>query len=370
VKNNHSPTVASAIPEPTSRTSLWQTWNGFWFTPTDPIGLHVLRLLAGLLFLAWLISFWGRQDAFFGLNGWIDRQAYREASRIQEELPSPIGWSVIYLAGNDSTLLNVLYFASLGIVSLFTLGVATRVTGILTWVVVVSFQANPAIGFDADALLGILAFYLMIGYVLMGQWDRPQNLLGRLLGDRDTFLFGPLLWRKEERPAVGSVGANLALRLFQVHFAVVLVTSGLHKLQFGEYWGGIALWFPMNPALEVTQDSLRRQAPNFPNRLFFLSLAQYLMLAWQIGFPTFAWRKGWRPVLIGGGIVAWLGSSFVYRLPLFGPMYLIGCLSYLTAAEWRWLGSACAGLLSVVRAPRRAEAEHPSRGRPQRMRTH
>jgi hypothetical protein len=69
-------------------------------------------------------------------------------------------------------------------------------------------------------------------------------------------------------------------------------------------------------------------------------LTQYAVLAWQIGFPAFAWRHGvWRMVLIGGAIAGWLGCFFILSLPLFGPIYLIGCLSYLSADEWQRIGA-------------------------------
>ena len=80
MKNNRplpEPTPAPDAP-PAPRTGLLQSWSAFWFTPANPVGLHALRVLFGLLVLAWLLSFWGRQEAFFGLGGWFDRQAYRE----------------------------------------------------------------------------------------------------------------------------------------------------------------------------------------------------------------------------------------------------------------------------------------------------
>jgi hypothetical protein len=66
-------------------------------------------------------------------------------------------------------------------------------------------------------------------------------------------------------------------------------------------------------------------------------LTQYAVLAWQIAFPMFAWHKNWRPVLLVGAVLGWIGSSLLYRQPLFGPVLLLGCLSYLTAGEWRGL---------------------------------
>ena len=54
------------------RRRLAAAWERFWFSAVDPVGLHAVRLLAGLLFLVWLLSFAGHERAFFGLDGWFD----------------------------------------------------------------------------------------------------------------------------------------------------------------------------------------------------------------------------------------------------------------------------------------------------------
>jgi hypothetical protein len=119
-----------------------------------------------------------------------------------------------------------------------------------------------------------------------------------------------------------------------VHFALVVVVSALHKLQSGDWWAGVAFWYPLHPPFQTTPDSLQAEAAHAQSTLFFLSLAQYLVLAWQLGFPFFAWRRGWRPVLLGGAMIGWIGCLAIYKQPLFGPIYCISALSYLTPAEW------------------------------------
>jgi hypothetical protein len=196
---------------------------------------------------------------------------------------------------------------------------------------VCSFTANPAIESDADPLLPLLAFYLMVGYLLLGQRSGNLSFLGRLLGPT---------WPWRRAPAGGtpaSLGANLALRLLQVHFALVMLLSGLHKLQFGEWWSGVAYWYPLHPAFSTTLAQVRAHAQHSESYFFVLSAAAYLTLAWQLGFPAFAWRRRWRAVLLAGGLSLWLGYAFLYRLPVFGPLVMIGSLSYLTGPEWRWL---------------------------------
>src|SRR5262249_4027039 len=114
-------------------------WTRFWFTPISTTGMKCLRFGSGLLFLAWLFSFAGHQVELFSLNGWLDRKALEEMPA--NLTPVPIGWSILYLAGDSVALFQALYWGSLAVLALFTLGVATRITGVLTWVIVVSFFA-------------------------------------------------------------------------------------------------------------------------------------------------------------------------------------------------------------------------------------
>jgi hypothetical protein len=321
-------------------------WNGFWFSPIPTTTLHRIRFLTGLVLCGWILTFAGHQEAFLSLEGWFDRQAYIETNRPidpnrpeQTVLPVPVGWSIFYLASGNRALFDALYWISLTIVALFTLGLATRITGVLTWVVTVSFLANPASSYDADFLLGIFAFYLMIGYLFLGFWSGHLSPLEYVLGPNDAAVFARWIAGQRKPDASLSYSANVTLRLLQIHFAIIVVTSGLHKLQLADWWAGVALWYPLHPPMQTTADQLIQERANAAVTLWFLSLIQYLALAWQIGFPAFAWRGGWwRFVLIGGAIADWIGCFFLLGLPLFGPIYLIGCLSYLTTDEWQRIG--------------------------------
>jgi hypothetical protein len=319
-------------------TGLVGAWTRFWFQPIAPLGLHWMRFLSGVLFLVWLLPVYRERHALFGLDGWVDAAAYREISRLPlETVPVPIGWSLTFGFGTSHGMLEVFWWGSIAILVLFTLGIATRITAVLTWLIVVSCMANPAANPDTDYILVLPAFYLMIGYLFLGQWSRPTSLVERILGPRGTSVFAGL--RREGDEPAPSHAANFALRLLQVHFAVVVVTSGLHKLQFGEWWSGGAYWYPMHPplAMDVAKLNAERASGNFT--LFVLSLAAYAALAWQISFPVFAFRRRWRWLLLSGGAIGWLGATFVYGEPTFGPLYAVCCLSYLTTPEWQRLTS-------------------------------
>jgi hypothetical protein len=325
-------TATPATPSAAGAKGLIGSWVSFWFAPADPVGLHALRVLGGLLFLLWLLPLAGHQEALFGLGGWFDAQGYREASRLSLP-PNTFGWSVVYLGGTNPVALTAIYWLSVAAILLFTLGVATRLTGVLTWVVVVSYTANPALAYDADPLLRILAFYLMVGYLLIGLRSPGQSWLPRLLGSRENCVL-----RSFRAAPTESVGANLAVRLFQVHFAIAMVASGLHKLQIKEWWGGFATWFHVNPPFGATAADMASYARYAETYVVLFSLASYLILAWQLTFPAFAWRRGvGRVVLLGGAALAWLACALWVPLPLIGPIMVVACLGYLSPPEWRRL---------------------------------
>ncbi len=348
-----SPPTAPETTLPAPAEGPIAAWKRFWLTPTDPRAMSVLRVLTGILLITWLLAFYRDIDAFFGLQGWFDREAYTQSQKLGADIPAPISWSVVYLCGTNTAALHAVYWGSLGVLLLFTLGIATRITGALTWVIVASFIANPATTYDADYLLAILAFYLGLGYLLLGQWSGQLSFLGRLFGPKDAFVLSCCLPRQGEcSPRETSFAANLTMRLIQVHFAIIVFVSGLHKLQIGDWWSGVAFWYPLHPPMETTAASIKAEVANATSYLTWLSLIQYAVLAWQLAFPFFAWRPRWRWLLVGGAVIGWIGSVAITGLPLFGPIYLIGALSYITSEEWERVEAFLGRLRRVLRPER------------------
>jgi hypothetical protein len=370
VKTNPTP----AAVESTEQFGFWQKWQSFWLAPVAPLGLHWLRFLAGLLFLSWLAPLSGERAALFSLGGWLDREGYVEIARMEAKARAPQNpsgempmvmpgemppvlpgmWSLVYFCKADSAAFETLWWGSLTVLVLFTLGVWTRVTAVLAWVVVISFQANPAVRVEADTLLAALAFYLMLGYLFLGQFSGALTLRERLLGPKGTSVFA-LLRRHEDMETPPSSAANLAVRLVQIHFALAVVATALHKLQSGDWWSGIAYWFPLHRPFEMDERKILVARSSATASLFFMSMAEYLQLAWQLAFPVFAFRQRWRWLLLGGAVAAWVGMAYIYRVPTFGPLYVVACLSYLTPQEWRRLSD---GLLHLV--PARSAADLPA----------
>lgn len=354
-------------------TGLLARWNRFWFGPRDPLGMHLVRLMTGLVLLAWLLPFAGDVPNQFGVAGWFDLQALKEAARLESQAesdrlagrtdsarvgpPKPVrGWSLLYPVWANPALLQAFYWGAVAAVALFALGVATRITGVLTWLAVVSLTASPGYEDDLDPMLHMLALYLAFGYLLLGLRSGKLSWLGRLFGSRDSLLVGRLL-RREDEPHP-SIAANLALRLLQVHFAILVVVSGLSKLQIGDWWAGVAHWSFLYPPLGTTMAMAREHARDPLSLLVLLNIAAYATLAWQLTFPLFAWRPSWWRLLLPGGAVAgWVGLALIYKMPLFGAAFAVACLAFLSEAEWAFAGSFFRRL-----TPRRESGRQPFAG--------
>lgn len=322
-------------------------WAWFWFAPTDPFGLHAVRVATGLVLLVWLLTLAPDAEGLFSLNGWFDRQAYVEGSRRGVEIPKPFSWSLLYLFGGNPTAFRAFYWGSVGVLVLFTLGLFPRVTAVLTWLATLSLTASPAFDDEVEVLFRLLTLYLAVGYVLAGPWP-GGSWAERILGSWRTFLFA-----RREGEAAPSAGVTIALRLIQVHLAILLVTSALHKLQSSAWWSGVAHWYLLYPPLEVTPAQVQALTASGRSTMAMLNLAAYATLAWQLAFPMFAWRAGWwRAVLIGGAVAGWIGLATVYRMPLFGPAMLAATLAFLGPTEWRQVREWLGGLVTRLSAPR------------------
>lgn len=324
-------------------------WARFWFLPINPLALHAVRIAAGLAFLVWLLPIAGHAAAFYGPDGWVDLQAYQELGELSDG--PTIGWSIFYLAGTSSAMTVVLYWFCILAIVLFTLGVWPRLTGVLTWLAVLSFTANPLLTIDAHSLYVLLATYLMLGYLLLGQESSQLSAAARVLGP-----VHPLRGDAElSRP---SIGPRIALRILQLHLALAIMISGIHKLQFPVWLSGDAFWYALNPALEATEASLRKHADHPTAYLTWIGLAAYAALAWQILFPVFAWRRlGWALVPIGG-LVSCVAMPILYGDPMYGTALLAGSAAFVPVSVWERVAARMKRLVGreEVKAPEQVVA--------------
>lgn len=307
----------------------------FWFAPVNPLGLHIVRFLTGLVLLAWLLGYAGTYHDFLGRNGWFNDSAYQSLNGLRSQpnvfIPMPY-WGRQLVAASD-TGLTIQYWMSVAVLGLFTAGVATRITAPLTWLIVVAFTSNPVMDYGGDAVLLMLTLYLAAAYLLLDL--RGGNPVTLAIGSRDAM---PHRWLGlAGGNGNTSVWANVILRLIQIHTAIIIVSAGLYKLQDAEWWAGDALWYPMHPPFETDVKPILDLQGQADGYLILLSLATYLTLFWQINFPFLAWIKSTRWIAITGAVLGCLGCWFVYRVPAYGPALLAGTLAFVPACRWEQL---------------------------------
>jgi hypothetical protein len=140
--------------------------------------------------------------------------------------------------------MRVAHAAILVIMVMFTVGLWTRVTSVLTWLAAASFiHRNPQVLFGQDTMMNILLIYLMIANSgaalsldrLIARYRAVRASLKRTGGiDTPTAAF---LAAPPPSPSSG-----LAQRMLQVHFCFIYMAAGLSKLKGGSWWSADAVW--------------------------------------------------------------------------------------------------------------------------------
>jgi hypothetical protein len=289
-------------------------WNRFWFTPTDVATLALMRILGGaMLFYTHLV--WGFElDAFFGSQGYIPvesaRVFYGDSFR----------WALSYLWYVQSpTALWGVHLAALIVLAMFTLGLCTRITSILSFVVAVSYANRvPGALFGLDQINVMLATYLMLA-PCGAAYSLDRWLAARRAG-------GPL------PPAPPSTTANVVTRLIQLHMCIIYFFAGLGKLQGEMWWEGTALW---GAAFNLEYQTVNLTwLARFPVLTAFLTQATAY---WEMFFCVLVWPRLLRPITVFIALPLHLSIGICMGLMTFGLVMPIGVMSFVSPSLVRRL---------------------------------
>ncbi len=210
------------------------------------------------------------------------------------------------------------------ILGLFTIGLWTRLTSVLALFVAISYAHRvPAATFGLDQLNVMLLLYLTIG---------PS---GRALSVDHW-------WAIRRRGAlaskpVPSAGANLSLRLIQVHMCVIYFFAGISKLQGPSWWDGSAMWRAFSN-LEYQSSDMTWLAWH----PYWLNLMTHVSVLWEVAFAFLIWQPRWRPLMLAGAVVLHVGIGLCLGMWTFALIMLVGCASFLPTETVRELLTAVA----------------------------
>jgi len=282
--------------------AAWATgWNSFWFTPSDPLLLSVLRILTGCLLtwssLVWLLD----AEGFFGSTAW---QAADNVWRMNDQ---PWHWSWYFSARTPSSI-TLLATVSLIAATMLTLGLATPLAAVVSLVGYVSaVNRAPLNTFGFDDAVGLMLLPLAVG---------PAG--ARLSLDR-------LLWRRSVTAAAAPrVSATVAIRLIQVHLCVVYFFSGAGKLFGASWWEGTALWGAVANSQYRTLDlTFLAWHPLLTNALTLSTLF------WEFSYPALVWPRLTRRLVLAMAVLVHLGIGLAMGMMEFGLAMIVANMAFL-----------------------------------------
>ncbi|MCS6850405.1 MAG: HTTM domain-containing protein [Gemmataceae bacterium] len=344
-----------------------QAWNRFWFTPADPTPLGLIRICTGLLVLYIHWAYGTDLYELMGPEAWLDLPTMnlfrtefpymkQPSSWEEEPLPEPTdpaerkeleefrarwnrdkrqaialgqtAWSIWFHVTDPGWMLAV-HRAFLGIMVLYTLGVATRITSVLTWLAALSYiNRGQTSLFGVDTMMNIALIYTMIGPSgaalsvdrLIGRWWQTYRAL-----------------RRHEPPPVlrpqPLVSANFAIRLMQVHFCIIYFAAGISKLLGNSWWTGTALWWTL-----ANYEFAPLRYPFYEEALRWLCRHRWLWeitmtggvlytLVLEIGFPFLVWTR-LRGLMVAAAVLFHTGIAVLMGLKMFGIAMLVLLMSF------------------------------------------
>ena len=311
-------------------------WNAFFFSPADPTAVGLMRIAVGLLAFWSLLVFGLDLYDYFGSTGWALPTSIQSADR-------PLKWSFLFLVPDG--WLRPVWCLSLAVLALYTLGLFSRVTAILAWVIVVStIRRVPIALYGFDQVVSALALYLAAtgasGQAVSvdrfwRRWRQARHASAQVPGRHPG---GPGRRVTPDEPGVpaATVSANLAIRLIQLHLVVIYGMAGLAKLQGPSWWNGTALWKTMTTGEFVTIDFTALAA--WP---LLVNLLTHATLAFELLYPVLIWIKIARPLMLAGVVALHFGIALMSPgLTEFALAMLTGNLSFVSG---KWLRGLATG---------------------------
>ncbi|MBA2115853.1 HTTM domain-containing protein [Bremerella alba] len=287
-------------------TGIRDGWNGFWFRPTDPATLGLVRIFAGsMLFYTHLV--WS-----IDLTGFIGEQGRFSADLVDRmHQGSTFAFSYLWLFDGNPAMLWMVHIAALVILLMFTLGFYSRVTSILAFIIAVSYAHRaPGALFGLDQINVMLAMYLMLGGA--GEAYSLDRLIEK--------------WRypKRKQPTTSTV-ANVSIRLIQLHMCVIYLFAGTGKLLGDSWWEGTAMWGAVANSEYQSMDMT--WLASYP---LLIALMTQVSLAWELSYCVLIWPRLTRPLVLFMAIPLHLGIAICMGMITFGLVMLIGNLAFVS----------------------------------------
>jgi hypothetical protein len=304
----------------------YKHWCEFWFEPQETSTLAIIRILFGLVALAWTLTLLPDLRPFFTSEGVLPSQP---------SFGLPGQWGLFSIS-SSYTFVFIVFVAVVIAAICLTLGIGTRLACIVVWLGILAFtRRNPYVANSGDLYVRVVAFYLILTPAA------ASLSLRRWLRERDRF------WEFPRRSVWG-------LRLIQMQVSIVYVTAFWDKVSTGPLWNnGTALSYVLR-----IQDLTRFPTPTFPTNSLPINLQTYGTLVIELSLGVLIWNRRLRPYVVALGVLLHLGIEFTLRVGFFSMVAIIALLSFVAPAASARAILAVRDL--VRRRPRRVSSSVPA----------
>lgn len=266
---------------------------------------------------------------------WIDYLDYWDMEARKAHWVGSATFS-IWFHITDPTEMAIAHAVVLLILVMFTLGLFTRVTSVLTWLACASYiHRSQQVLFGMDTMMNILLIYLMIGNSggafsldrLIARYRAARNSLARS-GNIDAptaaFLARP----------TPTVATGFATRMIQIHFCFIYMAAGMSKLKGTTWWNTNAYWDTLaNPEFTLVyfewyETMLRWLTHHRAIYAISAQLSVSFTLFMELSLAFLVWTK-MRPYIVIGAFLFHLGIATFMGLNMFALLMLTLLLAYL-----------------------------------------
>ena len=312
--------------------ALRRGWSSFFFTPSDPTTLGLIRAVVGLITL-WSFGTYGLDlHDFLGSRGWADPAIVRTMMAQSK----PWAWSFWFFVPDAA--LRAVWLLCMAILVFYTLGLWSRVTAVLAWVIVVSTARRAEVSvFGFDQIITSWLLYVAVtgasGQALsldrfLARYRQARAEVARRRPDGR--------WHLPPGEPVPTVSANLALRLIQLHLCLIYAAAGFSKLQGMAWWDGTAIW-GMLASPEFSGIDLTWMAKS----MWLLNIMTHGTVFLEAGYPVLVWVRPLRPLWLFAVFLLHVGIAITAPgLTIFSAAMLAGNLAFVSGP---WLRSLVTG---------------------------
>ncbi len=282
-------------------------WNRFWFTPSDPVVLSLIRLLTGIVAVYLHATLALDLIPLFGPQGLLPAA----------DIAPLDARSFSYLNYLTSpTELWAVHGIGLAILLAFAAGFWTRITTVLGLVVFLSdVHRAPMITSGTEPVVALVMFYLC--FAPAGRHFSLDRLQARR-GKSATVA---------AEPEPLSTTATIATRLIQVHLALLIAMMGFSKLTGEAWWTGLAMWW-----LIARPDSRLVDLTGLYSMPQVVEFWTHAVVLFELAFPVLIWVPLARPILLAFAVIIWWSLALVTGDCTLALMLCIASLAYVSPA--------------------------------------